>query len=183
MKRFLLEIKKQWKGTKKSWSVYWQIYGGWPSILTSIYFLAALIFTLLCFKAWFVKNENWAWFDLSTSVLPNILGFTLGGYAILLAFGSSKFMEVIAGDNEKKDDISPFMKINATFLHFIIVQVIALILSAFALVWDLRTGFVAFFGYLSFSYAIMVSVAAAFAILRLASWYNEFITIQRDNKN
>lgn len=169
-------IKKQFQGTKESWGIYWELYGGWKSIISSTYFLVALAFTLVCFPVWLNGNENWAWFNLSNSVLPNILGFTLGGYAILLAFGSSKFMELIAGDNPKEEGASPFMKINATFLHFIIVQVIALLISVFSLIWDFRTGIVAFIGFLIFSYAIATSTAAAFAILRLARWYDSFIS-------
>lgn len=84
-------------------------------------------------------------------------------------------MELIAGDNKDEEGPSPFMKINATFLHFIIVQVIALLTSIFSLAWEIRTGYLAFAGFLLFSYALSVSIAAAFAILRLAKWYDEFI--------
>lgn len=181
--KFKQEIKKQFKGTRRSWSIYWKTYGGWRSIFSSTYFLSALIFTFLCFKAWVVESESWAWFNLCNSVLPNVLGFTLGGYAILLAFGSSKFMEAIAGDNPDEDGFSPFMEINATFLHFIIVQVVALIVSIFSLIWEFKTGLFAFFGFLLFSYAIAISIAAAFAILRLAKWYDDFITRKKNSQH
>ncbi|WP_321495593.1 hypothetical protein [uncultured Desulfobacter sp.] len=179
---FFPNIKTQFQGTLKSWRIYWELYGGLKSIFSSTYFLIAMFFTLICFPVWWSGNDDWAWFNLCNSVLPNILGFTLGGYAILLAFGSSKFMELIAGKQSKEGegDASPFMQINATFLHFIIVQVVALLVSVFSLVWDFRTGYMAFLGFLLFSYAISVSIAAAFAILRLSRWYDIFVSNNRE---
>jgi hypothetical protein len=195
---YLEKIKKQFQGTRNTWGLYWELYGGLSAIFTSIYLWGALIFTILCAPLW-LKNtplclydtplwiqvgERIAWFNLCNSVLPSILGFTLGGYAILLAFGGNDFMKVIAGQSEKEGGKrSPFMKINATFLHFIIIQVIALIFSIFCLAWNIRTGIVAFIGFFLFSYAITIALAAAFSILRLTDWYDQFMTVTNNNKD
>jgi hypothetical protein len=173
-------IKEQFQQTKSTWGLYWRIYGGCRSILYSTYFLSALLFSLVCYPLWADKGRTSAWFDLCNSILPNIFGFTLGGYAILLAFGSSRFMELLAGDDPKEKGPSPFIQINASFLHFIVVQLIALVYSVFSLAWDIKQGFWAFLGFLLFSYALTTSIAAAFSILRLAKNFNDFVT---HNKN
>ena len=176
------KIKRQYSGTRRTWCLYWKLYGGWSAIISSVYLLGALLFTILCAPLWAKGYDNFAWFNLSNSVLPSILGFTLGGYAILLAFGNSSFMKTIAGqDEEENGKPSPFMEINSTFLHFIVVQVIALIFSVFSLAWDLRIGVIAFIGFFLFSYAITSALAAAFAILRITDWYDKFIAAIRDN--
>jgi len=173
------KLQDQYKGVFENLRLYWKLYGGSKSLIASPYLHLALLISFACKPVWNVDHEAWAWFDICNSVLPNILGFTLGGYAILLAFGSSKFMEVIAGDDPDEDGDSPFMTINATFLHFIIIQAIALIFSIIALAWNYSTGPVAFIGFFLFSYALTISIAAAFAILRLAKWYDNFITNER----
>jgi uncharacterized membrane protein YGL010W len=89
-------------------------------------------------------------------------------------------MELLAGDDPKEKGPSPFIQINASFLHFIVVQLIALVYSVFSLAWDIKQGFWAFLGFLLFSYALTTSIAAAFSILRLAKNFNDFVT---HNKN
>ena len=175
------DIKKQYKGTCESWGLYWGIYGGWKSIIRSTYFWGAFFLTIICYPIWLTGSKDWAWFNVCNSILPNVLGFTLGGYAILLAFGSSRFMELIAGSDPDSDDepASPFMMFNATFLHFIVVQVLSIVLSIISLAWDLRTGCFAFAGFLCFIYALAIAIAAALAILNMASSYDLFIANEK----
>jgi hypothetical protein len=173
-----------YKYVRESISRYWKIYGGWHALLCSPYFHLSIIISLICYPIWSTDHEGWAWFNLCISVMPNLIGFTLGGYAMLLAFGNEKFRSLLAGSDDS-GDASPFMKVNATFIHFILMQILSLLIALIELAWSIKVGVFAFIGFTIFLYALLTGIAAAFAILRLAGWFDDFIKIQNndDEKN
>jgi hypothetical protein len=63
------------------------------------------------------------------SVLPNLLGFTLGGFAIFVSFGDARFIASLAAEADDTAQPSVYREFCATFVHFILVQVVALILA------------------------------------------------------
>ncbi|MGA8170009.1 MAG: hypothetical protein WB816_04125 [Methylocystis sp.] len=67
------------------------------------------------------------------SVVPNILGFTVSALAIILALSSS---EIFVHLTQKGNEDSLFMKTIANLLHFIIVQVLAIVSSFIYLAYD-----------------------------------------------
>ena len=75
--------------------------------------------TALLWPIWLEGSIKWH--ELAIGIIPNILGFTLGGYAILLAFGNEKFMFLISGEFADKKP-SPFLVLNGAFVHFIVIQ-------------------------------------------------------------
>lgn len=103
---------------------YWSLYGGLKVLLASPYFHISLIITILLWPLW-IKG---GWWDIVLDILPNLIGFTLGGYAILIAFGDDDFRALISGKLSRKDG-SPFMGLNTTFVHFIVVQILSLIVA------------------------------------------------------
>ena len=173
-------LSEQLKGIKKSFSIYWEAYGGFNSLIHSPYLIAAIVIAILS-SPLLKENHPTTWYSLSLSVLPNLLGFTLGGYAILLAFGNERFLGLLAGDEEDKE-ISGFMAINATFVHFIIVQVISILLALIGTAWEAKTGLFAFIGLLTFAYSIFTAIAAAMSVLRLSKLFNDWMKRQNSNK-
>jgi hypothetical protein len=146
---------------------------------------------------------NEMWWDVSLGVLPNIIGFALGGYAIWLGFGDEQFRNLISEKTES-NGYSPYLEVSATFAHFILVQLLALIMALLAKatsfhisdvhwLYDLlsRIGFPvqAFheiikpifycLGFLIFVYALMTAVAATLAVFRVASWFDKFKNIPK----
>jgi hypothetical protein len=165
---------------------YWAIYGGWRALFSSAYLWSAVIGTALLTPLWL----RGGWWDISLSTLPNLLGFTLGAYALLISFGDERFKAfLIATDTERT---TAFMEVSATFFHFIFVQALALMAAllakAFAqapnewvsLVVDgqaawlgaLRTGWW-LFGFLLFVYSITLIVAAGLAVFEVSTWFND----------
>lgn len=140
---------------------------------------------------------NEPWWDVSISILPNIIGFALGGYAIWLGFGDEKFSQMISA---RKDDscTSPYLEVSATFAHFIVIQITGLVIALLAKATNFyllpdswigmalqQTGLpVDFFkqgaavgyglGFLLLSYALMTALAATLAIFRVASWFDQY---------
>jgi hypothetical protein len=94
----------------------------------SPYFHGALALTLLCYRRWWVGAP---WWDDPKSILPNLFGFTLGAYALLVAFSDEEFRAIIIGapkvTGEAKPRPSPFLSISAAFAHYLFVQAAALL--------------------------------------------------------
>ena len=100
-------------------------YGGAGALLRSPYLYVALLIAPLCWGTWSAPN----WWDTVISVLPNLLGFTLGGFAIFVSFGDARFIASLAAEEEDPAQPTVYRELCATFVHFILVQVAALILA------------------------------------------------------
>lgn len=104
---------------------YWNAYGGWRAVRRSRYLHAALAITPFCWGSW----SEPLWWDTVISVLPNLLGFTLGGFAIFVGFGDERFKASLAAPEDDPTQPTVYRELCATFVHFIFVQVIALLLA------------------------------------------------------
>ena len=107
---------------------YWRVFGGIWSVLKSTYFWIALLLTATLPRMWeTVGTDNLpAWAGVTLDVAPSLLGFGLGGMAIMLAFSSGKFLEAIRQGGK---DRSYLRKIMASFFHFCIVLTVAIVLA------------------------------------------------------
>ena len=81
-----------------------------------------MVLNILMYDVWLSPG----WWNLPITVLPNLVGFTLGGYAILVAFGDDKFRALLASKEHNQNN-SPFVVMSATFMHFILTQVLSLV--------------------------------------------------------
>jgi len=173
------KIKGQYKGVFECFKLYWSAYGGIKALLSSPYLHFSIFFSFVCWLGFQNVYPDVKWYDICISVLPNVLGFTLGGYALLMAFGDEKFRFLLAGTT-KEEPISPFFELNASFLHFIILQIISLLYGIVSLIWEIADGWAAWFGLTLFIYSLSAALAAAFAVLRTARWYDIYVKGQRD---
>lgn len=166
---------------------YFEAYGGLNALVKSRYFWVAAVVTAACSR-YFTTPK---WWDLSISVVPGLVGFSIAGVAIFVSLGSDALRSRIAGRMPGEAEDSPFMAFMAMFTHFIVVQLLALI-SAFVakafydarplidnplagLASDLRSPFW-LLGGLCFTYAIFLCVALAVEIYRLASMIDDYQT-------
>lgn len=170
---------------------YWKGYGGWGALLGSPYLHVSILLTVLMKGTWGAGE----WWNDPLSILPNLIGFTLGGYAILMAFGDDEFRKLIAG-TDSPEKSSPFIGVNVAFVHFIMLQIAALLFALMAKAHPLSTffpelqGYISdcgalvaarekagsafrFFGYLLFIYAMFSAIAAVISIFRVARWYDK----------
>lgn len=107
---------------------FWAAYGGTKALVRSPYLRTALLILPFCWGSWSVPN----WWDTVIGVLPNLLGFTLGGFAIFVAFGDARFIASLAAPEADPDRPTVYRELCATFVHFILVQVAALVLAIVA---------------------------------------------------
>lgn len=183
--------------------VYWEAYGGYKAIIKSTYFWASILITALCYSFW---SDDKNWFIIPLSGLPSLLGFALGGYGVWLSVGNPKLKKLLSLSFEKGSVHSDFLVVNATFVHFIILQVISfiylLILKANSIgklfdwvklnyplnyshcienLIDFLRLVAHGFGFLIFVYSIITMLAATFAIFNIAIITDEINKIEEDD--
>jgi len=173
---------KQYKGVASIFKTYWAAYGGLGALLCSPYLHAALLLLALTTPTWSTPQ----WWDQSLTVLPNLLGFTLGGFAIFIGFGDEKFRALLAEDDG--EPVNAYVALCSTFVHFILVQLAALVAAVLAKAWWFYAPWMGIFehalpvltaigwavGYGLFLYALTSVLAATMHIFRIASMYAEF---------
>jgi hypothetical protein len=167
---------------------YWLTYGGWVALIRSPYFHAAVVLTAVTAHTW----SRCDWWNQVFGILPNLLGFTIGGFTLFLAIGSDRFRAMLS---ERDDDepASMMESISASYVHFIVVQTLAIICAlvasatyfptpSFLMHWIGRVGLPAEttisvirligwgVSYLLFLYALALVVAACMVIFRTARW-------------
>lgn len=166
---------------------YFEAYGGLNALVKSRYFWSAIGITVVCSR-YFTTGK---WWDLSLAVVPGLVGFSIAGVAIFISLGSDALRSRIAGKLPGEREESPFMAFMAMFTHFVVVQLLALLCAFIAkalfdaapiannplsgIAEDLRGPFWLFGGF-CFSYALLLCVALAIEIYRLASMIDDYQT-------
>ncbi|MFQ1048432.1 hypothetical protein [Avibacterium paragallinarum] len=175
------ELKNSYKNVKEIFQYYWSIYGGWKALSVSPYLHLAILLLALTHHYWSERG----WWQQSLSILPNLLGFSLGGFAIFLGLGDEQFRAILA-QKDKNEKNSPYTLVSSTFVHFILVQCLGIIFAllsksmAYQPSW-LSDEYMAYFryitpicwgiGYLFLLYAITSMMAVVMAIFRCTKLY------------
>lgn len=184
---------KQWKGVADIFKRYWRSYGGLSALIGSPYLHISIIFVLMTFGYW----SNNSWWDQSLSILPSLLGFTLGGFAVFLSLGSEEFRSLMAQpDDGDTTDKSTYMTVIGSFVHFVIIQIMAILISIIAnaasytskpyfLTENMNMTFtyiLGFLGYGLFLYSIFLALSVCFAIYRMSGLFAQFDIIAKKKK-
>ena len=186
-----------YRSVSQVFKAYWAAYGGFSALMRSPYMHLSVVLLALTWNTWWAPvcvpgGGCTAWWDQNLSVLPNVLGFTLGGFAIFIGFGDEKFRALLADpdpdDSDGESLPTMYLGLCATFVHFILVQALALLSAVIAKAWWFYTpamdsirawlpwmnalgGVV---GYGLFLYALMSVVAATMHVFRIAMMYSQF---------
>jgi hypothetical protein len=162
---------------------YWKAYGRSKALFTSAYFHLAVILLLITSHYWLFEK----WWEQPITVIPNLLGFSLGGFAVFVGLSDDGFRAWLSTSKNEQQP-SAFLSVSSTFVHFIVVQAASLLLAILgksldfkydwpdALVVLIRLGTLFFsgFGYLVFLYAITSMLAATMSLFRVVSWYQSY---------
>lgn len=187
-------MPSQYKDLAGDLGAYFRRYGGLRALLLSPYTHFAIIGSTLSAGSW-LKTD---WPSEPLQVLPNLLGFALAAYALLLGFGDDEFRKFLAtsdSPNSDRDENSLLTDLSSTFLHFVIVQIVAialaivgnshplaLLLSVVPLLDEphlffflaLARNIFAFVAFTAFTLSITTSCAAALGIFHATRWYVQF---------
>ncbi|MEO3680489.1 hypothetical protein ABGI61_15800 [Rheinheimera sp. FR7-31] len=172
-------------------SRYWTAYGGVVGLLSSLYFWGALILSGCLHQIWIVPG----WWDTVLSVIPNLLGFSLGGFALWIAIGDDKFREFIAVKSPN-ETVSIYEGINANFVHFIVLQTLALVCALWAkgmnfalpeeywIIVHFREQYFVivkvftFLGFAVFVYALLTALSATLGLYRVTRMYEAYLAVK-----
>lgn len=152
-------------------SGYWNAYGGFSSVIISRWMWLAIIITISLYRLWLYQD----WTSLAFNVLPSLLGFSIGAMAIIFAFPSTALFKFITWEGN-----SYYLKIAARFAHFVLMQLIAIILALFAHTYC--WGVVNFLGFLFFMYALTTGAATVFSLFGMAQLYNKQAVEEEKNQ-
>lgn len=161
---------------------YWKVYGGIWSLLRSAYFWLAIVFSLLGVDIWWVSDEKTTprWLNFSLDVTPSVLGFSLGGMAILLAFSTDRFLYAIKQGG--KED-SYFMKVMASFFHLAIVQVVGLLAAIFCVPVVIPYciyAIISFIGFFATVYGLLLIISTVATLWHTGRIFNR-VDVSRPN--
>jgi hypothetical protein len=171
---------------------YWTAFGGRKELFRSPY--VHLSFVLLIVTSHYWINEQW--WEQPLSTIPNLLGFSLGGFAVFVGLSDEGFKAfLLASKNDR--GISSFLSVSSIFAHFIIVQALSLILAlianslCFKFAWPvslapiIRVAALIFagIGYLFFLYAIASMLAATMSLFRVVTWYQMYSSTRSKNED
>lgn len=181
-------------------------------MMRSRYFWVSVLVTLISWARW----GKAGWWDDVISVTPSMLGFSIAVFTLFLGFGSESFrLSRMRGEHD--DDTSPpeaqesarsklneinsvYVRSAANFLHFILVQMLALVMalcmkavSYAPIPVCLETPFLQgvvdslglllyFSSYLFFIYGCFLSVASTMGMFRLARMQNLFHSVDPRGK-
>jgi hypothetical protein len=177
--RFLLpsdsSFSRQWVNQVEEVSQYWAVYGGFRALLQSPYLHISAILTVI---TWGFRASNHSASEIAVGVLPNLLGFTVGALAIVLAFSSAAVFATLA---ERGAPQSFFMRLTGSLIHFIMIQVLALVSAIIARMTD-KT-FMDFVSLFLLFYAVIVTFAAGLQLFLTAVIYNAKASIDAKKKS
>ena len=159
----------QWRHQIDTFRQYLAVYGGARQFLRSPYLHISVALTVVTLIFWPLKDgiAIGSASEIAISVLPNLLGFTVGALAIVLAFSSAAIFKFIAQDG-KPDSF--FMSLTANLVHFILVQVVALTVGIIGK--SLASRAVDDIALFLLFYAVLVVLSAAVQLFHTAVIYN-----------
>lgn len=154
------------KGKKSAFfseiSGYWNAYGGLKAIIQSRWMWLSVLLTVGLYRLWLLQD----WSSLALGILPSLLGFSIGAMAIIFALPSTALFKFIAWEGK-----SYYIEIAARFVHFVLTQLIAILLALFAHTYHFNI--LNCIGFLSFVYALSTGAATVFSLFGMAQLYNQ----------
>ena len=182
-----------YQGIRESFKAYWDAYGGLHAQMRSPYLHGALLLLLVTVPMWVFplftySDSEKQWWSMSISVLPNLLGFSLGGFALFVGFGDEKFKAILAAPEKDPNLPAIYVGLCASFVHFIVVQVFALIIAFVCKAWWFYSELMeplrellpwlnvggGMIGFGLFLYAVMCALAATMQIFQVGIMYSKF---------
>lgn len=119
--------------SKTDWSFvadYWRAYGGVRALFCSRYLWAALLLAVMLCPLW----TSGGWASMVMDIVPTLVGVSLAAFAIILAYGNDRFRDLLAYGTRAGD--SAMEAVGASFVHFLLVQLLALTWAIFVQAWD-----------------------------------------------
>lgn len=171
---------------------YFKAYGGFKNLFGSRFFWAAIFITAISYPYW----NNKDWWNVVTTVLPTILGFTVAAFALVIGIGTGVFKRQLHRPG-KDGNPSLYIKVSGIFVHQIVIQASAIIFAvtlAALWLWPVPTEepWVEIneyarkiswaIGFFLFSYSLVLIIAGALNLYTLAKLIQEGMEIDAERE-
>jgi len=132
------EIKTKHKGDIPT---LWRIYVSEKPFYKNLFFLlsfaiAILMICLTCFSSTPTYTTIVKITKVILDIMPNLLGFNLGAYILIVGFGSTEILSFITAPLEKKSNFSFYQILNGVLGISVIVQILTLLFAFIINYWD-----------------------------------------------
>lgn len=102
-----------------------------------------------------------------------MLGFSMGGMAIALAFSSSDAFDALAEDGAKN---STFLTVIGNFFHFILIQTVAILIAMITITYPFWL--MSAVGIFFLVYAVLTGIALSGQLLMTAKVFNAVAAVR-----
>lgn len=152
----------------RTFALYWDLYGGKKALFASAYLYLSLVITVIAYPFWSTSEGlGRPWAQTAIDIIPSMLGFSMGGMAIMLAFSSGEVFKALSQKGRKD---SYFLQVVATFFHFILIQTLSIFTAVLSKYYS--SDALSFVGFFFMSYALLVALATAGVLLNTARIFN-----------
>ena len=116
----------------------------WKDIRESYPFIASISLSILFLLSSYFSTKNFfeilsIWTNQVLTIFPNLLGFNLGGYALIIGFGNTDLIQALTKKRKDKKT-SIFQKLSGVFAFTLMLQSVAFAL-AFIVNFSIQLGF------------------------------------------
>ena len=116
------------------WKIVWRIYSR-GNLIVSL--CLPIVLTVLSFIVCLLsKKEPIVFLDYVSSLIlsigPNMLGFTLSGYALMMGMSNSEFIQALINFREKDKEYSLYQSLNTVFAVVLGTMFVIILTGAFA---------------------------------------------------
>lgn len=116
------------------WDIVWRIYSK-ENLCKSIW-LPAILTVVSFFVCFFSGKDSLVFLEYVSSTIlsvgPNMLGFTLSGYALMMGFSNSDFIKGLINFKEDGKEYSLFQSLNSVFAVVLGMMFLTTLVGAFA---------------------------------------------------
>lgn len=168
MKKIIQNIKNKLAYLSSAYKELFTAYGGATAFFCSPYLWLSGVLSLITSL---FACEGWYWYASALAVLPNLLGFTLAGYAVFFAFMDTRFSDFIRGKKEG-ERISPYLGVSSVFAVFVVLQLATLFLAVLFDAIQVKIILVNFMCTWLFMYAMSLGLAATMGLFMLSTKYD-----------
>lgn len=114
----------------------WTIYNSDNHFFNGSYFLFSLLISIIIVDASFLVNIDDIKLilkisSISLSILPNLLGFNLGAYILVVGFGGETILSQIIEPLKEQKKFSLYQKLNGVLGISVVIQIICLLFIFF----------------------------------------------------
>lgn len=163
---------RPWRNQIGEFRAYFAVYRSGRGIFSSPYLHLSIILGIAIRLIGVPQN---GYGQIIIGILPNLLGFTIGGMAIVLSVAGHKIFRTLAEEGQPD---SFFIKLIASVLHYVVTQVVTLSLGV--MFFEKQQIIIDLILITSLSYCLLLASSIGIQLFQMAKIYNSYASLPKD---